>query len=216
MGALITSGPQYERVMRIVDRVMPPYIERSEVDVYVVDNKEWNAMAMANYSIFVFTGIINDLDDDELALVIGHEFAHATNEHSRRQMSKSSFSQIAGQVAMIGASKIGNTTARALAQQATSLGYSAFNNGFSRDYEDQADRVGMRYAYEGGYDETKGPGLWKKFAERYGDMPKVQNYFFGGHSTSGDRAKNLEREVQNNYTGTLDPPSRAAKTETTK
>jgi len=96
MGALHTTGPEVDRVRKIVDRVMPPYIDRSKVRVYVVDNKEWNAMAMANFSVYVFSGIIKELDDDELALVLGHEIAHATNEHSRRQMSKSSFSQIAG------------------------------------------------------------------------------------------------------------------------
>ena len=217
MGALHTSGPDYDRVHKIVDRVMPPYIDRSKVRVYVVDNKEWNAMAMPNYSVYVFTGIIHDLNDDELALVLGHEIAHATNEHSRRQSSKSTFSQIAGSVAMMGASKIGNSTMRTVAQQATSLGYSAFNNNYSRDYEDQADRVGMRYAYEAGYDPTKGPELWHKFAARYGDMPKIQNYFYGNHSTSGDRAKNLEREIHNNYSTKLDPPTTArTATATTK
>ncbi|MGH7723884.1 MAG: M48 family metalloprotease [Candidatus Eiseniibacteriota bacterium] len=215
MGALLDSGPEVDRVRRIVDRVMPPYIERSDVRVYVVENKEWNAMAMANYSIYVFSGILNDLNDDELALVLGHEIAHATNEHSRRQMSKSSLSQMAGQLAVLGASKIKSGTVRTIAQQATSLGYSAFNNSYSRDYEDQADRVGMRYAYEGGYDEKTGPELWKKFASKYGDMPKIQNYFYGNHSTSGDRAKNLEREIQLNYTSTLDPPLRAGKAATT-
>lgn len=215
MGDLITSGPQYDRVNTIVSRVLPPYLNRSDVRLYVVQNKEWNAMAMANYSIYVFTGIIDDLDDDELALVIGHEIAHATNEHSRRQMGKSSWSSMLGQAAMIGASKIGNSTARTIAQQATSLGYNAFNNNYSRDYEDQADRVGMRYAYEGGYNQSKGPELWKKFAAKYGDSPKIVNYFYGGHSTSGDRAKNLEREIKMNYTAAPDPPGSAAKAGTT-
>src|SRR5262249_37601397 len=105
MGALHKSGPEWDRVNTIVNRVMPPYIDRSKIRVYVVDNKEWNAMAMANFSVYVFSGIIKDLDDNELALVLGHEITHATYEHSRRQMSKSSFSSIAGQAAMIGASK---------------------------------------------------------------------------------------------------------------
>jgi len=209
MGALHKSGPEYDRVKAIVDRVMPPYIDRSKVRVYVVDNKEWNAMAMANFSVYVFSGIIKDLNDNELALVLGHEIAHATNEHSRRQMSKSMWSQMAGQAAMLGASKIGSGIGRTVAQQAASLGYNAFNNSYSRDYEDQADRVGMRYAYEGGYDPTIGPELWHKFAAKYGDMPKIQNYFYGNHSTSGDRAKNLQHEIAINYTGTIDPPTRA-------
>ncbi|HEX7880408.1 MAG TPA: M48 family metalloprotease [Candidatus Eisenbacteria bacterium] len=211
MGALRTSGPDYDRVRRIVDGVMPPYIKRSDVRVYVVENKEWNAMAMPNFAVYVFTGIINDLNDDELALVLGHEIAHATNEHSRRQSSKSTFSAIAGQVALFGASQIDNSTVRALSQQATSLAYSAFNNNYSRDYEDQADRVGMRYAYEGGYNAKVGPDLWRKFAARYGDMPKIQNYFYGNHSTSGDRARNLDREIRMNYTGAIDPPTSGGK-----
>lgn len=213
MGALHKTGPEVDRVRRIVDRVMPPYINRSDVRVYVIDNKEWNAMAMANYSIYVFTGIMNDLNDDELALVLGHEIAHATNEHSRRQASKSQWSSMAGQLAMLGSTKIGSSTLRTVAQQATSLGYGAFNNSYSRDYEDQADRVGMRYCYEAGYDETVGPSLWKKFSAKYGDQGKIPNFFFGNHSTSGDRAKNLEREIANNYSSaTLDPRTSAGKT----
>ena len=46
------------------------------------------------------------------------------------------------------------------------LGALAFSNGYSRNHEDQADRVGMRYAYEGGYDVSKGPRLWERFASR--------------------------------------------------
>lgn len=209
MGALHKTGPEVDRVRKIMDRVMPPYVDRSKVRVYVIENKEWNAMAMANNSIWVYTGILADLNDDEMALVLGHEMTHALYEHSRRQMSKSTFSSIAGQVAMIGASKIGNGIARTAAQQAASLGYSAFNNSYSRDYEDQADRVGMRYAYEAGYNEKTGPELWHKFAAKYGDMPKIQNYFMGNHSVSGDRARNLQREIQLNYTGTIDPPTTA-------
>ena len=211
VGKLLESGPQVERVRTIVDNLLPEYIPRESVRSYVIENKEWNAMAMANYSIYVFTGIIDDLDDDELALVLGHEIAHATNEHSRRQMGRSSLSQILGQAAMIGTSQIGNKTARTIAEQATSLGYSAFNNSYSRDHEDQADRVGMRYAYEAGYDETKGPDLWRKFAAKYGDGDKVTNFFFGDHSLSEKRAADLETEIKNNYADPAkDPPSVAA------
>src|SRR5262249_11481795 len=96
-----------------------------------------------------------------------------------------------------------------VAQQATSLGYSAFNNTYSRGYEDQADRVGMRYAYEAGYDESIGPEPWHKFAAKYGDMPKIQNYFYGSQSSTGDRAKNLELQIKENYAGTIDPPTHA-------
>ena len=79
------------------------------------------------------------------------------------------------------------------------LGATALSNGYSREHEDQADRVGMRYAYEGGFDVSKGPGLWKKFAEKYGEASKAQNIVFGDHSRSSVRAAALEQEIAFNY-----------------
>ena len=65
--------------------------------------------------------------------------------------------------------------------------------------EDQADRVGLRYAYEAGYDVTKGPRLWNRFAKKYGEGNKVANFFFSDHSQSAARATKLEKEIAFNY-----------------
>ncbi|HET9950821.1 MAG TPA: M48 family metalloprotease [Candidatus Eisenbacteria bacterium] len=208
MGALLTSGPQVDRARRIVDRVLPSYIDRKKVRVYVVENKEWNAMAMANYSIYVFTGIMADLNDDELAVVLGHEISHAAYEHSRRQAEKATLSTLGGQALVLGSSQIKNNTARQVATTAVGLGVTTFNNSYSRDYEDQADRVGLRYVYEAGYDYRKAPALWRKFAAKYGDGSPIENFFFGNHSLSTARAAALEREIANNYRDPAkDPPT---------
>lgn len=210
LGALHDSGPQVDRARAIVDRLLPPYVDPKDVRVYVVDNPEWNAMAMANYSVYVFSGIMKDLDDDELAIVLGHEIAHATHEHSRRQAKKSTYSGIAGIAATVGAEFIDNDLARGAAQTATAVGAGAFGNYFSRDYEDQADRVGLRYVYEAGYDYKKAPKLWRRFAEKYGDGDKVTNFLFGDHSLSEKRADDLQSEIKHNYRDTADdPPSHA-------
>src|SRR5262245_8182759 len=66
IGAVYVDGPQVERVRRVVDSLLPAYIDPGEVRVYVIDNREWNAFAMGNFSIYVFSGLMNDLDDDEL------------------------------------------------------------------------------------------------------------------------------------------------------
>ena len=208
MGALHDSGPQVDRARRIVDRVLPTYVDRQKVSVYVVDNKEWNAMAMANYSIYVFSGLMADLDDDELAIVLGHEIAHATHEHSLKQAKSSQFSGIAGAIVATGSEFIGNPLAKSAVQGAGALGMTTFGNTYSREHEDQADRVGLRYVYEGGYDYTKAPKLWNRFAEKYGDQDKITNFFFGDHSTSAKRAKDLQVEINNNYKDLAkDPPA---------
>jgi Zn-dependent protease with chaperone function len=208
LGALLTTGPQVDRARRIVDRLLPGYVPAKSARVYVVDNKEWNAMAMANYSIYVYSGLMADMDDDELAIVLGHELAHATQEHSRKQASKSMVGGIAGALASAGAEMLDNDLARSAAQGATALSVTTFGNVYSREYEDQADRVGLRYVYEAGYDVTKAPNLWRRFAARYGDQTKVENFFFGNHSLSSARAAALEREIRNNYANAAqDPPT---------
>jgi len=84
LGGLHESGPRWERARRIVDNVLPPYVSEEQVRVHVVNNPHWNAMALGNYSIYVFGGLMDNVDDDELALVLGHELAHASHEHARR------------------------------------------------------------------------------------------------------------------------------------
>ena len=209
MGDLKTTGPEVDRARKIVDRILPSYIDPKKVRVYVVENKEWNAMAMANYSIYVFSGLMKDLNDDELSVVLGHEIAHASYEHSRRQASKGMISGIAGTAVAVGASQIGNKTARDVATTAAGLGSSAFNNNYSRDYEDQADRVGLRYVYEAGYDYKTAPALWRRFAAKYGDQNEIENFFFGNHSLSTKRAAALDKEIKNNYHDPAkDPPTK--------
>ena len=85
IGEVADAGPDVDRVRRLVNRLAPPYVPRDQLRVYVIDNKEWNAMAMGNGAIWVFSGIMQDMPDDQLAIVVGHELAHYTHEHSRRQ-----------------------------------------------------------------------------------------------------------------------------------
>jgi Zn-dependent protease with chaperone function len=199
VGRLYDDGPQVERVRHVVDRLIPPYLERDDVRVYVIDNPEWNAFAMGNYSIYVFSGLLKDVDDDELAIVLGHEMAHATHEHTRRQFKKRMWIQVAALGALAASEKIDDRKKRALVQLVTQFGALALANGYGRDLEDQADRVGLRYAYEAGYDVARGPELWGRFAKKYGDRGKLTNFFFSDHSQSRVRAANLERELRVNY-----------------
>ena len=199
VGRLIEEGPQVDRVRRIVDTLLPPYLHPEDVRIYVIENKEWNAFAMGNYSIYVFTGLLDDMDDDEVAIVLGHELVHATHEHSRKQFKRDMWIQLLALGALGATSTIDDDTKQAIVGLAVVAGASAWQNGYGRGMEDQADRVGLRYAYEAGYDITKGPRLWNRFARKYGEGNKVANFFFSDHSQSAARATKLEKEIAYNY-----------------
>jgi predicted Zn-dependent protease len=146
----------------------------------------------------VYDSLLNATNDDEMAIVLGHELTHATHEHSRKQYSSSMKVGLLGAIA--GAALKGKTGAGAnLAALGTQLTFSAVQNGYGREKEDQADRVGLRYAYEGGFDVHQGPKLWNRFAEKYGSQDAVSNFFFGDHSRAETRAKNLTTEIALNY-----------------
>jgi Zn-dependent protease with chaperone function len=198
-GELITEGRDVERVRRVVRRLMPPYLEPDFFRVYVVDADDWNAFACANGMVVVYARLLDDMDDDELAIILGHEMVHATHEHTRREFKKAFWSHVGIATVVAATSDMKDKTARDALRLLGVFAANTFQNGYGRSYEDQADRVGLRYAYEGGYDITKAPAMWRRFAGKYGEGSKVGNFFFSDHSLSTARAKNLERELALNY-----------------
>lgn len=208
VGHIEDSGARVARVECILTRITPPYVDRSRFRVYVVDSRDWNAMAMANGSIWVYRGLLDAMDDDEVALVVGHELAHVTHEHLRREFKKSMWIQGLSLAAVFAAESIDSGKAR-VAVQVASLGAAlAFTNHYSRESEEQADRVGLRYAYEGGYDPSRAPRLWERFRDRYGDDPRVLNFFFGSHPRESDRIARMQQQIAFNYApGSAAPPT---------
>lgn len=203
IGDIVESGSYVERVDAILLRLLPPYISADDVRVHVVNTDQWNASAMGNGSIWVYTGLLDDMTDDEIAIILGHELAHYTHEHSRRGMKKSMWGQIAGVAGAVGVGSMNRGMAREAANLGASLSLSAWQSGYSRELEDQSDRVGLRYAYEAGYDITRGPELWMKFRKKYGEQDAMSNFFAGSHSRPSDRIRNIRRELRRNYPETL-------------
>ena len=200
IGEVAREGRAVDRVRRLVRQMSPPYVDQSAIRVYVIDNRDWNAMAMGNGAVWVFRGIMDDMTDSELAIVVGHELAHYTHEHSRRQMRKGMWGQFGSLAALFAAEAIDSGGLRAAAQLGSALGFSAWMNGYGRDLEDQADRVGLRYAHEGGFDVARAPQVWQRFLDKYGQGDRVTNFFFSNHSLASARRKNLEVELRHNYT----------------
>ncbi len=200
IGDIIDYDDRVVRVERIMNNLKPPYLAPGEIRMYVVEAELWNAVAMPNGSIWVNTGLIDALSDDELAIVLGHELAHYTHEHARKDTGASWWQQT---LASVGASVLlglmPGGTARDVGQVAALAGTRMWTAGYGSDMEAQADRVGTRYAFEAGYDVYAGPEIWERFRERYGYMAYDNETLLEAHVKPDDRIENIEREIEINY-----------------
>ena len=133
------------------------------------------------------------------AAVAERQYQGQAHEHSRRQMKRAVLGQVGSLAALLAASSIDSNSARLAAQLGASLGFSAWMNGYGRDLEDQADRVGLRYAYEGGFDVDEAPHVWQRFLDKHGESDRFTTFFFSDHSSASSRRRNLELELRNNY-----------------
>jgi len=154
-------------------------------EVNVIQSNQLNAFCMPGGKIAVFSGLITQLKltDDELAIVIGHEIAHALREHSREQVSQA----IAAQAAIgVGAALLGIQGAGDVA----SMGYQALvATKFSRSHESEADRIGLELTARAGYDPRAGITLWRKMlAAEKGAPPE----FLSSHPAGQSRIQEID------------------------
>ena len=113
------------------------------------------------------------------------------------------WTQLSAAAAALAIDEIDDPKQRGAVRIAAVLALSAFRSGYSRDLEDQADRVGLRYAYEAGFDILVAPQVWARFEARYGDADRIRNFFFADHSRARDRRKHILTEIALNYESSL-------------
>jgi predicted Zn-dependent protease len=201
-------------VRRIGDGVIPEWARRQfRFQFRVVSDPTLNAFALPDGSIFVHTGLLARVENDaQLAAILGHEVAHVTERHAAQGYKKQLTTFVP---AILGAQvlgiKVSEQTENPFLQVATQLGLtlavSAAVSGYGRTHEDQADRVGLRYAVEAGYDPADAPRVWEIFNETYGDQSQIENFFYGNHSTNQVRKRNQEREIRRHYSDPDRPPA---------
>ena len=136
----------------------------------VVDSKQVNAFCMPGGKIVVFEGLLPVTQNEaSLAIVLGHEIAHAVAKHSAEQMSKKMRQAYGTQIggSILGA--IGGQTVGDIAQIAAGQYFSFRNLKYSRDNESEADHMGLIFAAMAGYDPSVAVGFWQRMAAKSGN-----------------------------------------------
>ena len=194
-----------EAVVDYVRSVGQKVAKRSDLQVplqiTVLNSKEINAFALPGGYLFVERGLLEATDDEaELAGVIGHEIAHVTARHSHKLMRKATIASIfyqAAQVAAIvftgGVAGIGTYYALQYGFYGLGLVLSLNLLGVSRDYELQADQLGVQYTWNAGYDPTGFIRFFDKIATEKGYVEGVS--WFRTHPPFYTRMVDTEREI---------------------
>lgn len=171
-GVLVSADhPQTQRLRTIANRIIPQAVRWNERagqwkwEINLIDAKEINAFCMPGGKIAFFTGLLNGLKltDDEAAIVMGHEIAHALREHGRERMAKQGATNAGAKILGFGLSAVLGVDPN-LTGAVAGLGANLASMSFSRADETEADLVGLDIAARAGYDPRAGVALWQKMS----------------------------------------------------
>ena len=193
------NHPQVLRLRSISKRLIPysyewnPRAKDWAWQVNLIGSDQINAFCMPGGKIAFFHGILSKLEltDDEVAMVMGHEIAHALREHARERMGKSmatnALSRIGGALASVYLGVDPRLTDAVAAQGANLLTLK-----FSREDESEADLVGMELAARAGYNPQAGVTLWQKMdAANKGAPPQ----WLSTHPSGSARIKDIQANL---------------------
>ncbi len=185
---------QLQRLRYIAARIIPfasgcnPRAQQWRWSVNLIGTGELNAFCMPGGKICFYDGILRKLrlDDDEVAMIMGHEVAHALLEHARERMGKTMVTRGAIELgaALFGLGDLGRTAA--------DMGSQLLTLRFSRDDESEADALGLRLAARAGYRPAAGISLWKKMMSASKGTPPA---WLSTHPSGDSRIREIEARL---------------------
>jgi predicted Zn-dependent protease len=190
-GKLNRDAAMLARIRAVAARIQPQTAvfrgdaPRWQWEVNLIESDQLNAFCMPGGKIMFYSGLVRKLNltDDEIAVVMGHEIAHALREHSREQVSQAAAAQTA---IGIGTQLLGLGSGTS---QLTGAAYEALvATRFSRSHETEADRIGLELMARAGYNPQAGVTLWQKMGGSGGSGAE----FLSSHPSDSSRVQQIQ------------------------
>lgn len=157
----------------------------------LVQDKQVNAWCMPGGKIVVYEGLLPVTQDEaSLAIVLGHEIAHAVAKHSAEQLSTQMKQQYGVQIgsAVAGALGMGQNT-QSIVQAVVAQGFNFKNLSYSRSHESEADHMGLIFAAMAGYDPQVAISFWQRMASASTSQTAE---FLSDHPSDATRIKQIQ------------------------
>jgi predicted Zn-dependent protease len=155
-----------------------------------------NAFAVPGGYVYVFTGLIMNLDkEEELAGVLAHELAHVTQRHVASRLQKAQFVTLGSLLLAVADVAAGGAGGGALAMGALGAGQSAMLN-YSRLDENEADQIGLQYLIAAGYPPEGMVAGFKVLRQKSWMSGISVPTYLSTHPALGDRINGLQARIQ--------------------
>lgn len=182
-------------VNEYVNRIGQNLVKNSDAKVpftiKIIDSDEVNAMALPGGFFYVNSGLILTADDEaEMAGVMAHEIAHVAAHHAAREQTRMNYAQL-GTIPLI---FIGGWTGYGI-YEAANIGIPLTFLQFSRDFESQADFLGVEYMYRAGYDPQAFITIFEKLQNLEKTKPGLLAKAFASHPQTPSRIEASQKEI---------------------
>jgi len=182
-------------VNEYVNRIGQNLVRNSDAQVpftiKVIDSDEVNAFALPGGFFYVNSGLILAADEEaEMAGVMAHEIAHVAARHGTRQMTRAQWANI-GTIPLI---FIGGGIGYGI-YEAAGLGLPLTFMKFQRNFEAEADYLGLQYMYKTGYDPQAFISFFEKVQAKEKKKPGTLAKAFASHPQTPDRIEKSQQEI---------------------
>jgi predicted Zn-dependent protease len=182
-------------VTEYVNRIGQNLVRNSDAKVpftiKVIDSDEINAFALPGGFFYVNSGLILAADEEaELAGVMAHEISHVCARHGMRQMTRMNLAQIATIPLIFVGGGIGYGI-----YEASGLALPLTFMKFQRNFEAEADYLGLQYMYKTGYDPQAFISFFEKIQAKEKKKPGTLAKAFASHPQTPDRIEESQREI---------------------
>ena len=185
-------------VTEYVNRIGQNLVRNSDAKVpftiKVIDSDDINAFALPGGFFYVNSGLILAADGEaELAGVMAHEIAHVAARHATREMTRANYAQMA----TIPLIFVGSWGIYEAASMAINIALPLTFMKFSRNFESEADYLGLEYMYKAGYDPQAFISFFEKIKAQEKTKPGTLAKAFATHPQTPDRIEKSQQEIRN-------------------
>ncbi len=188
-GASFVDDPRLDAYLNAIVQRLAAHAEPRpfEYRLKVVSDAAVNAFTFGGGFLYVNAGLLARMENEaQVAMVLGHEIAHAAESHVTEGMKADAGINLLGQLAGQAAAASGRIDGEVLAKT-YEYSMSAAINGHGRGQESEADELGLEYMFEAGYDPREASGTFEALLKEYGDASKREAFFYSSHPRNEER-----------------------------